>query len=284
MIPAAFDYAAPKTLDEALRLLRRRRGAKVMAGGQSLLALMKLRVASPPFVVDLRRIPRLSYVKEHKAAIAIGAMTTHAALAAAPVVRRRLPALAQAAEAIGDLQVRNLGTIGGSLAHADPSADYPAVLLAYDGTVVVRGSRGTRKVPAAQWFTGLFATALRSGEIVVEVQFPIPPAGTRGAYVKMKHPASGFAVVGAAAVVRQGRDGTIADARVAFTGAAPHAFRARLAEEALRGAEPTEAAVRAAMARAPEGVDLLEDLVADAVYRAQLVRIYGARAVLAALG
>ncbi|MDQ7857667.1 MAG: xanthine dehydrogenase family protein subunit M [Armatimonadota bacterium] len=284
MIPAAFDYAAPATLDEALRLLRRHRHAKVMAGGQSLLSLMKLRVASPSFIIDLRRIGRLAYVKEDKGAIAVGAMTTHAALAAAALVRRRLPALAQAAEAIGDLQVRNVGTIGGSLAHADPAADYPAVLLACDGVVVVRGPRGTRKVPAGQWFTGLFATALRSGEIVVEVQFPILPAGTRSAYVKMKHPASGFAVVGAAAVVRLGRDGRVADVRLAFTGAASHAFRARAAEEALRGQEPTEAAVRAAMARAPEGVDLLEDLVADAAYRAQLVRVYGARAVLAALG
>lgn len=284
MIPAAFDYAAPKTLDEALRLLRRHRHAKVLAGGQSLLSAMKLRVATPSLLVDLRRVPRLASIKEHKGSVAIGAMTRHAEIAASAVIRRRLPALAQAAEAIGDLQVRNVGTIGGSLAHADPAADYPAVLLAYDGTVVVRGPRGTRKVPATQWFTGLFATALRGGEIVVEVQWPIPPAGTRSAYLKMKHPASGFAVVGAAAVVRLARDGRVADARVAFTGAAAHAFRARAAEEALRGQEPTEAAVRAAMARAPEGVDLLEDLVADAAYRAQLVRVYGARAVLAALG
>jgi carbon-monoxide dehydrogenase medium subunit len=284
MIPAAFDYAAPKTLDEALRLLRRHRHAKVMAGGQSLLSLMKLRLATPPVVVDLRRIPRLAYVKETKTAVAVGAMTTHAEIAASPVVRRRLPALAQAAEAIGDLQVRNVGTIGGSLAHADPAADYPAVVLAYEAAVVARGPRGPRKVGAAQWFTGLFASALRPDEIITEVQFPIQPAGTRSAYVKMKHPASGFAMVGAAAVVRIGRDGRAADVRAAFTGAGPHAFRARAVEEALRGQPLDEAAVRAAMGQAPEGVELLEDLVADAAYRAQLVRVYGTRAVLAALG
>jgi carbon-monoxide dehydrogenase medium subunit len=284
MIPAAFDYTAPKTLDEALRLLRRHRHAKVMAGGQSLLSLMKLRLATPPVVVDLRRIPRLAYIKETKAALAIGAMTRHAEIAASALVRRRLPALAQAAEAIGDLQVRNVGTIGGSLAHADPAADYPAVLLAYEGTLVARGPRGTRKVAAAHWFTGLFTSALRPGEIVTEVQFPIQPAGTRGAYVKMKHPASGFAVVGAAAVVRIDRGGRAADVRVAFTGAGPHAFRARAVEETLRGQPLDEATVRAAMERAPDGVELLEDLVADAAYRAQLVRVYGTRAVLAALG
>ncbi len=282
MIPAAFDYAAPKTVDEALRLIRKHPKAKVMAGGQSLLSLMKLRLATPPLIVDLGRIKRLAYIKETKAGIAIGAMTRHAEIAASPIVRKRLTALAQAADAIGDLQVRNLGTIGGSLAHADPASDYPAAFLALDGVAVVRGAR-PRKIAATACFTGLFTTSLKPGELITEIQFPVPPAGTRSAYVKMKHPASGFAIVGAAAAVRVGRDGRAQDVRLAFTGAGPHAFRAGAVEGMLRGKTLDEATVRTAMEHAGDGVDLLEDLAADAAYRAQLVRVYGTRAVLTAL-
>ncbi|MGQ0569328.1 MAG: FAD binding domain-containing protein, partial [Armatimonadota bacterium] len=191
---------------------------------------------------------------------------------------------AQAADAIGDLQVRNRGTIGGSLAHADPAADYPAAFLALEGSVSVQGGRENRTILAGEFFTGLFATALKPEEILTEVRIPIPAAGTRGAYLKMKHPASGFAIVGAAALVRIGRDGKAQDVRLAFTGAAAHAFRASAVEAALRGKTLDEAAVREAMAHATDGVEMLEDLVADAAYRTQLVRVYGRRALLTAAG
>lgn len=282
MIPASFDYVAPKTVREAVRLLGKR-GAKAMAGGQSLLALMKLRAAAPKVVVDLSRIRGLSYIKESTGRLRIGAMTTHAEIERSALIRRRALALAEAAEQIGDLQVRNRGTIGGSLAHADPAADYPAAVLALGGVIVAQGPKKTRTIPAGQFFTGLFETALKAGEVITELQIPLTPAITGSAYRKMKHPASGFAVVGAAAVVRAAKGGA-PQVALAFTGAAAHAFRASGVEAALAGQPLTEAAVRAAAERAPEGVDMLEDLAADAAYRAHLVRVFGRRALLAAAG
>ncbi|MBI3997605.1 MAG: xanthine dehydrogenase family protein subunit M [Armatimonadetes bacterium] len=283
MIPAAFDYAVPATVEEALKLLRKNPEAKVMAGGQSLLSLMKLRLATPPLIVDLRRIRDLSYIREDGSRVLIGAMTTHAEIERSPIIRRRFPVLAQAAEAIGDLQVRNMGTIGGSLAHADPAADYPAAFLAMEGAVQVQGPRKARTILAEDFFTGLYTTALNSGEIITEIQIPIPPAVTGSAYRKMKHPASGFAVVGAAAVLRVGPDGREQRLRLAFTGAAAHAIRATAVEMALRGKAITEQAIAEAMQHATDGVEMLEDLFADREYRAQLVRVYGKRAVMAAL-
>ncbi|MGH2405839.1 MAG: FAD binding domain-containing protein, partial [bacterium] len=200
----------------------------------------------------------------------------HTEIEKSSVIQNRLPVLAQAAEQIGDIQVRNRGTIGGSLAHADPAADYPAAFLALEGSVVTQGPGGTRTIPADQFFTGLFSTGLRPDEILTEVRFPTSPPITGAAYRKMKHPASGFAVVGAAAVLRGG------EVRLAFTGAAAQAFRAKAVEAALRGKKLDEATVRAAMDKAADGVDLLEDLFADAAYRAQLVKVYGRRALLAA--
>lgn len=284
MIPAAFDYAAPKTVDEALTLLGKHPDARVMAGGQSLLSAMKLRIATPPMIVDLKDIRELSYIRKDGTTLAIGAMTTHQEIASSALVQKEAPVLAQAADAIGDLQVRNRGTIGGSLAHADPAADYPAAFLVLEGSVSVQGGRENRTILAGEFFTGLFATALKPEEILTEVRIPIPAAGTGGAYLKMKHPASGFAVVGAAALTRIGRDGKAQNVRLAFTGAAAHAFRATAVETALRGEALDEAAVREAMAHATDGVDMLEDLVADAAYRTQLVQVYGRRALLAAVG
>jgi len=282
MIPASFEYVAPKTVKEAVRLLGKR-GAKVMAGGQSLLALMKLRAASPKTVVDLSRIRGLSYIREAGGRLRIGAMTTHAEIERSALIHRRCLVLAEAAEQIGDLQVRNRGTIGGSLAHADPAADYPAVFLALGGSVVVAGPKKARTISADQFFTGLFETALKAGEVITEVQIPLTPTIKGSAYRKMKHPASGFAIVGAAAVVRAGKAG---DPQVclAFNGAAAHAFRATQVEAALRGKTVTEAAARQAMERAPDGVEMLEDLAADQAYRAHLVRVFGRRALLAAVG
>jgi carbon-monoxide dehydrogenase medium subunit len=284
MIPAAFDYAAPKTLAETFRLMKKHPRARVMAGGQSLLAMMKLRAATPPMVIDLGRIKALSYVKKTGQGLAIGAMTTHHEIATSALVRRHAPVLAQAADAIGDVQVRNRGTIGGSLAHADPAADYPAAVLALDAVIVAKSGAKTRSIESDKFFTGVFTTALRRGELITEIRVPLRPAITGASYLKMKHPASGFAVVGAAVVLRDGATREAGDVRIAFTGAAARAFRAKDVEAALRGKKMDEAAVRAAMEGAAEGQDMLEDLVADAAYRANLVRVYGRRAYLAAKG
>jgi carbon-monoxide dehydrogenase medium subunit len=282
MIPAAFDYARPATLDEALAMLQQNPEAKVLAGGHSLLPLMKLRLASPPLLIDLGRIPGLSYIREDGQAVRIGALTTHAEIERSPIVARHFAALVQAAEAIGDLQVRNRGTIGGSLAHADPAADYPAAVLALEAVIHVRGPQGARTIPADGFFTGLYQTALQPGELITEVEVPIPPRVTGSAYRKMKHPASGFAVVGAAAVVRVGPDGREQRVRLAFTGVGPHAYRAKAVEAALRGKRIDEATVAEAVRQATDGVDVLEDLFADAEYRAHLARVYAKRALLAA--
>jgi carbon-monoxide dehydrogenase medium subunit len=282
MIPAAFEYAAPKTLAETFRLMKKYPRARVMAGGQSLLAMMKLRAATPPMVIDLGRVKGLSYIKKTGQTLAIGAMTSHHQIATSALVRRLAPVLAQAADAIGDIQVRNRGTIGGSLAHADPAADYPAAVLALDAVVVAKAGAKTRAIDADKFFTGVFSTALRRGELITEVRIPLRPAITGASYLKMKHPASGFAVVGAAVVKRAGARNGAGDIRIAFTGAAARAFRAKGVEAALRGKTADEATVRAAMERAADGQEMLEDLVADAAYRANLVRVYGRRAFLAA--
>jgi carbon-monoxide dehydrogenase medium subunit len=290
MIPAAFEYTAPKTLAEAFRLMKKYPKAKIMAGGQSLLSLMKLRAASPPMVIDLGRIPALSYIKRKGTALVIGAMTTHQQIASSALVRKEASALAHAADAIGDIQVRNRGTIGGSLAHADPAADYPAAILALDAVIVAKAGAKTRQIASDRFFTGVFANALRRGELITEIQVPLRPAITGASYLKMKHPASGFAVVGAAVVLRRsegrgertGGSGGAGQVRVAFTGATARAFRAKGVEAALQGKTLDDATVRAAMEHAPDGQDMLEDLVADAAYRANLVRVYGRRAVLAA--
>jgi aerobic carbon-monoxide dehydrogenase medium subunit len=284
MIPAAFEYAAPTSVSEALSVLRHRPDAKILAGGQSLLAMMKLRAATPPMLVDLSRIRDLAYIREEHDRVLIGAMTTHAEIERSPMIRERFRVLHEAVGQIGDVQVRNRGTIGGSLAHADPAADYPAVVLALEAWLVVQGPAKTKTIPADQFFTGLFSTALQPEEILTEVQIPFPPAITGSAYHKMKHPASGFAVVGAAAVVRMGPGRREQRVRLAIAGAAAHAFRAVGVEAALRGKTIDEATVREAMEHSTEGVELLEDLFADQSYRAQLVRVYGRRALLAAAG
>ena len=200
MIAAPFDYESPRTLHEALELLSANADAKLLAGGHSLLPAMKLRVSQPPLLVDLGRIAGLSYVREAGERIAIGGMTTHADVAASEVLLRQSPLLAQTARHIGDVQVRNRGTIGGSLAHADPAADYPAAILALDAELIATSRDGQRTIAAKDFFEGLFTTALQPNEILTEIRVP-KTAGAGTAYEKFHHPASGFAVVGVAAVV-----------------------------------------------------------------------------------
>jgi carbon-monoxide dehydrogenase medium subunit len=277
MIPQNFDYSAPANLREALEMLADG-SAKVLAGGMSLIPLMKLRLAVPERLVDLGRVPGLNYIRESGGAIHIGAMTTHYDIESSPLLRSRCPLLAETAGHIGDLQVRNTGTIGGSLAHNDPAADYPAALMALEAQVKVASARGERIVPIDAFLVDTLTTALEPGEIVLEAIVPAEAAGTGVAYQKMVQPASGFAIVGVAARVRRS-NGAVTFARLGVTGMAPMAFRAANAERLLAG--PSD--VRKAAAVVGDGMDANSDLHASADYRRHLVRVYAARALERAL-
>lgn len=282
MIPAAFEYHAASSVEEALQLLQALPEARLLAGGHSLLPMMKLRVISPGHLIDLGRVPELRGIREAGDHLVIGAMTTHWALESSPVVRARAALLAETAARIGDIQVRNVGTIGGSLAHADPAADYPAAVLALEAEMTVVGAAGRRTIPASGFFTGVLTSAVQSGELLTEIRVPVAPPGTGTAYLKFPHPASGFAVVGVAAVVRV-QGGRCEDVRIGVTGVGPTAYRAEGVERALRGAVLDDRAIADAAERAAEGVEANDDLFASAEYRAHLARVFTRRAVRAAL-
>ncbi len=273
MIPASFSYESPRSLGEALALLASNPEAKVLAGGHSLLPAMKLRLTAPAMLVDLGRIAGLRYIRHAGDGLAMGAMSTHSDVESSALVRASSPLLAEAAASIGDVQVRNCGTLGGSLAHADPAADYPAAILALDADLVAMSGTGERVIPARRFFTGLFTTALKPGEILTEVRVRATDAGV--AYLKFRHPASGFAVVGVAAVVRM-RGGSIESAAIGVTGVEASAYRASAVEKALRG-KPASAIAEAA-ARAADGVSALSDNYASADFRKHLACVYTRRA------
>ena len=278
MIPAEFQYHSPKTLDEALKLLADHGDdAKLLAGGHSLLPAMKLRLASFGHLVDLGRIAGLDGIKEDGGTIAIGALATHYKLESSELLRSKCPLLSECAAAIGDVQVRNRGTIGGSLAHADPAADYPAAIVALDAEIVVRGAKGSRTIKATDFFVDLLTTSLTAGEIVTEVRVKPFAAKTGSAYVKVPQPASGFAVVGVAAIVTLDGSGKIGSARVGVTGAAAKGYRAKETEAALAG-KGTDA-IAAAADKATAGVDTNGDLFASAEYRAHLTNVTARRAI-----
>ena len=279
MIPAAFDYLAPKSLDEALRLLAQHGAdAKALAGGHSLIPMMKLRLTGHRYVVDLGRLPELKKLEERDGRIEIGAMVTHAEIERSDLLRRACPLLAETAAEIGDVQVRNCGTIGGSLAHADPAADYPAAVLALDAEIVVGGPKGTRTIPASDFFIDLMTTALDPSELITAIRVAPLKNGTGSAYKKVPNPASGFAMVGVAAVVTM-KGGAIADARIGVTGIAAKAFRARNAEQRLRGVKPDAGTLGAATEVVTDGITVNGDMHASSEYRAHLARIYARRAV-----
>jgi len=278
MIPANFNYESPSTLNEALNLLSAHDDAKVLAGGHSLLPAMKLRLAQPAMLVDLGRISGLSYIREAADKIAIGAMTTHAEVAGSKDLLDSSPLLALAAAQIGDTQVRNRGTLGGSLAQAHPAADYPAAVLALDAEIVAHSHSGERVIPATKFFNGMFSTALRNDEIITEVRVP----KTRGegvTYKKFHHPASGYAVVGVAVRVKKSGN-KIESAAVGITGVSEIAYRASAMESKLRG-KPIGAFADAAE-HAADGIDVIGDFYASAEYRRHLVTVITRRALEAA--
>jgi carbon-monoxide dehydrogenase medium subunit len=280
MFPTEFAYHAPSTLDEALKLLAGGDGSvKVLAGGQSLLPVMKMRLASPATLVDIGRIPALRGIREEGDAVVIGATTTYRDVLDSAVAGRRLPLLVEAVRQVGDMQVRSRGTIGGSLAHADPAGDLPAVALALNAELSATGTNGSRTIPASTFFVDLLTTALTEDEVLTSIRCPAtdtPRTGT--AYAKHPHPASGYAVVGVAAVVRLGDDGACQEARVAITGAGSHAIRATAVEQALTGRQMDAATLAAATAGAAQGLDLLSDAYASAEYRAHLTGVLARRA------
>ena len=279
MIPAAFIYHRPKTVEAALRLLTELGpDAKILAGGQSLMVLMKLRLSSPAHVIDISRIAGLRRFRILDGQLRLGALVTHWTIESAPAVRRAAPVLAETAAAVGDLQVRNLGTIGGSLAHADPAADYPATMLALDAEFVLQGHGGDRTVPASDFFQGVMATAMQPDELFVEVRVPVAPARFGAAYLKMPNPASGFALTGVAAAVGLDGDGGATHVRVGVTGLGPAAYRARGVEEAVAGREPTDELLARASGTAADGVEANADIHATAAYRQHLARVFTRRA------
>lgn len=282
MIPAAFDYVRPGSLDEALAAVGQP-GAKVIAGGQSLLPLMKLRLARPETLVDIGRLAELRGVRElSDGRLAIGALTTYAELLESPA--QHYGVLRDAVHDIGDVQVRNRGTVGGSIAHCDPASDLPACLLALDGEVVLRSSRGERTAPIDGFFEGPFATTMEPDELLTEVRIGAIRDDAGSAYLSLMQPASGYSMVGVAAVVVGAAGGSITDARIAITGVGETPYRARAVEVALTGSDGSPGAISRAAAHATDGIGVNADIHADATYRAAMAAVYTRRAIEAALG
>jgi len=283
MYPAAFEYHAPASVQEALGLLGKLPDAKILAGGHSLVPMMKLRLAQPKNLIDLRKVSGLSGIREDRGALAIGAMTTHWEVESSSLVKAKCAVLSETAALIGDPAVRNKGTVGGSLAHADPAADYPATVIALGAEFVCEGPKGRRTVKVDDWFQGLMSTALREDELLVEVRVPIPAAGTGAAYMKFPHPASRFAVAGVAAVISLDAKGACTKAGIGVTGAGTKAVRAKGVEAGLNGKTLDKATIEAAAQKASDGVDVQADLQGSEEYKAHLVRVFARRAIEAAV-
>lgn len=279
MIPNSFDYVAAKSLDEAISLLGQHKDdGKLLAGGHSLIPAMKLRLSEPQVLIDISKIKELAYIRQEGSAVHIGATTTHYQIESSDLLRRVCPLLPEAASHLGDVQVRNKGTIGGSLAHADPAADWPAAVTALNARLVVAGPKGERVINAPDFFVELFATALQPREILREVRFDIPQGRVGQCYKKFRHPASGFAVVGVAVNLALDNSGKCQSAGVGVTGASPKAYRAIGVEKALKGASLDERGLAAAAAHVSDGVEGYTDLFASGEYRLHLAKVYTRRA------
>jgi carbon-monoxide dehydrogenase medium subunit len=278
MIPANFDYVRARTLEEGLAALAKSDDAKILAGGHSLIPAMKLRLAQPRTVVDISRLTDLNYIRAANGQIAIGAATTHHAIESSDLLRKKCPLLPEVAAQIGDAQVRNRGTLGGSLVHADPAADWPAAILALDAQLEIAGPSGRRTVAATDFFVEMMQSAVQPNEILVEIR--VPATGSSVAYVKFAQKASGFAIAGVAAIV-ESPNKTV---RVGVTGVARKAFRATAVEDALRGKNLTAANIATAADKADEGLETLNDMHASAEFRAHLTRINTRRALERAVG
>jgi aerobic carbon-monoxide dehydrogenase medium subunit len=279
MIPRPFELHSPSTLSEAISLLSSAKDSKVLAGGQSLVPLMKLRLVSPASLVDLGRIPGLSYIKRQGNFLLIGSMTTHNDVAWSSLVREGCATLSEAAGSVGDHQVRNRGTIGGTICQADPAGDVPAAVLALGAEFKVVGPSGKRVIASPDFFRGILTTSLRRSEILVEVRVPLLPPRSGGAYLKLKRGESDLATVGVAAVVTLDKEGACKDARLGLAGVGSTPVRATKAEEALRGRRLTDDAVAEAGERAREVSYPVSDIRGSAEYKREMVKVYVTRAI-----
>jgi len=282
-VPAAFDYHRAATVDEAIALLQQYGDeAKLLAGGHSLIPAMKLRLSQPEHLIDIGRLQGLSYIRVDGGVVAIGALTTYTQIEHSDVLRQQLPILPECASVIADQQVRNRGTLGGSVAHSDPASDMPGVVLALKGELVAQGPKGTRTIKADDFFIGTFTTALEPDEILTELRFAIPAPRTGSAYEKLANKASHYAVAGCAAVVTLDNDGTCTSASIAITGAGLQTTRASAVEAALVGKKLDAAAATEAASHADEGLDLVEDIHGSKEYRRQMTAVITRRAILRA--
>ena len=279
MIPAAFEYHAPTTLGEATALLARLgEEAKVLSGGQSLIPLMKLRLASPAHVVDINRIPGLAYIREGEGLLRIGALTRESELEESELIRTRYPLLHDTSKVIADPVVRNLATIGGNLAHGDPANDHPATMLALGAEVVAVGTKGERRIAIGSFFTGPFTTSLKPDEILVEIRIPQPVAKSGGAYLKLERKVGDFATAAVAAQLTLGANGACDQVGIGLTNVGLTPIKATKAEAALKGKAPDEAAIKRAAELAAEASEPSEDLRGSVEYKRDLVRVLTARA------
>ncbi len=283
MYPAQFEYHKAGTVKEALDLLAQYKDeAKLLAGGHSLLPAMKLRLAQPKHLIDIGKVSGLAGVKEEGGTLVIGAMTTHYAIESSALLKSKCPLLPEVAGHIGDPMVRNMGTLGGSLAHADPAADWPAAVIALGAELVAEGPKGKRTIKVDDFFKGLLTTALAENEILTEIRVPACGANVKCAYAKFPHPASRFAVVGVAAVLTMDGGGKISKASIGITGAGTKATRAKGVEAAIAGKPADAASIQAAASSAADGVDVQADLQGSVEYKQHLLRVFAKRAMEAA--
>jgi len=284
MHPYPFTYHRPASIEDALSLLGQfGDSGKLLAGGHSLLPVMKLRLAQPEHLIDITGLSDLAGVSLEGDVVSIGALTTHHQLATDAILATSAGLLAEIAHVVGDQQVRNRGTLGGALAHADPAADYPAGVLALDAEIVARGPNGERTIPIDEFFVGFLTTALEPDEILTSIRVPALAANTGYRYEKLQNPASGYAIVGVAAVVTLDANGNVSAARIGVTGAGDMAYRPQAVENALVGTIPTVDSVKAAAESAVDGIELLSDIHAPADYRARVTKNLVRRAVLKAV-
>jgi carbon-monoxide dehydrogenase medium subunit len=284
MFPANFAYVAARSVDEALQLMAKHgEDGKLLAGGHSLIPAMKLRLQSPAMLIDLGTVPGLRGIKIDGGQLVIGALTVHADVAGSELVRKHMPGLADAASVIGDMQVRNRGTIGGSIAHADPAADLPVILTALNASFVSQSASGTRTIAVDDFFTDFYTTALNANEVLTEIRVPLPPSGAGTAYAKLPHPASGYVVVSAGALITTQASGACAAARVAIGGLGSGPIRAIATELELQGKPLTSQTIAAAAAKAAENTDPVEDAYASTEYKTHVATVYARKAIEAAV-
>lgn len=283
-VPAAFDYHRAATVDEAIALLQQYGDdAKLLAGGHSLIPAMKLRLSQPEHLIDIGRIAGLSYIREEQDAVAIGALTTYTQIERSELLRDRFAIIPEATSVIADQQVRNRGTIGGSLAHADPAADMPGVILALKAEIIVQGPHGKRTIKADDFITGTFETALLPDEILLEIRLPLLPAHSGSAYEKLANKASHYAVTGCAAIVTLDTVGVCTSASITITGASMQAVRASAVEAALVGKKLDEATVAEAASHAADGLELVSDIHGSQEYRRQMTIVMTRRTITRAI-